>query len=594
MKRTFFIFSLLLVVSLAVFAGGDKEEMQEEKVLHRYSVAKLQPFDPTQISDLYTHTVYGDIGENLYRYKYLADTYQLEPCIALEMPKVSADGLTYTIKLRKDAYFYDPLKEVFPEGKGRAVNAHDFIFSIMRNADPSTQSNGWWLFEGFIEGLDAWGENPDYSKEVSGLKALDDYTIQLKLTKPYPQILYTLAMSFTYPVPKELIDFYGDEWVNYPIGTGPYYYNHDESIVGTQHVLDKNPAWHGEVFPAASTAGSEVKSIIGADVLAEYEGKKLPFCSRVIYYVIEESSVQWLKFMNGELDYSGIPKDNFSTAVVNNVLVPDMAEKGIDMRIYPSLDITWTHVNMDDPILGTNRKLRQALSMAYDREKLIEIFYNGRALPAQTIVPPGLDGYDPEYVNPYNQYNVAKAKQLLAEAGYPGGEGLPVFQRQLYSGSSTVRQFFEYLRDSWAAIGVQVEAIPGDWPTYMERSDNGEVQVGGHAWGADYPDAQNFLQLMYGPNKSPGPNCANYDNPEFNALYEKGAFMQQSPERTAIYEKAAQLGAEDCAYMFGVHRLNYYLVNPWLITRVYRDIGAGYSMYYDVDTAMRTEMTGVE
>ena len=575
--------AIVLVLTGCQAGGG------EDKVLNRFVISKIQPFDPADMTDLYTSQIYGDIAEALFSYEYLADTYVLKPEVATAMPEVSDDGLVYTIHLRKDAYYYDPLKEVFPKGKGRAANAHDFVYSVKRLADPANESGGWWLYEGYIKGLDDWAAaGADYSQTVEGFKALDDWTIQLTLTKPYPQILYTLAMPFTYPVPQELVDAYGEDWVNYPIGTGAYYMDPDETIPDNQYVLRKNPAWRGQTFPEASSAGPAVTAKLGADTLAGYQGDKLPFCDTVYWYVIEEGSVQWLKFLNNELDFSTIPKDNFDSAVVNNELTPEMVSKGITLDINPTLDVTYNFFNMEDPILGANAKLREAMSMAYRHEEVLDIFYNGRATLAQTLLPPGVGGYDPDYKNPYATYDLESAKRLLAEAGYPNGEGLPTFHYQMYSNSSsTHRQMVEFFIENMAAIGVKVVADPGDWPTFLERIDNHEVQIGGIAWGADYPDAQNFLQLNYGPNKAPGPNAANYDRPEFNALYEKGAFMQQSPERDAIYAQAAQMAAEDVAWIMGVHRLSYALEHPWVKTRVFRDIGAGYSKYLDIDVDER-------
>lgn len=593
MKRVVLVGTLVLLsVALAFAAGQGEGAAQVDKTLNRYVVAKLQPFDPADMTDLYTHMVYGEIGEALFAYDYLADTYQLRPEIAKSMPEVSADGMVYTIELREDAHYYDPLMELFEDGEGRAVTAHDFVHSIKRLADPANESGGWWLYEGYIAGLDEWAENgADYSAEVEGFKALDDYTIQLTLTKPYPQILYTLAMSFTYPVPEELIETYGDEWKNYPIGTGAYYYDHAESIPGTKHVLRENPTWKGMTFPAASTAGEKTVEKLGADVLSEYEGKDLPFCNTVVFNVIEESSVQWLKFLNGELDYSSIPKDNFESTVVNNELTQEMKDEGITLDINATLDVTYNFLTMDHPILGENKKLRQAMSMAYDHEKALEIFYNYRGVNAQTLIPPGLGGYDPDYKNPYATHDLDRAKELLAEAGYPGGDGLPTFKYQMYSTkSATHRQMVEFFIENMSQTGIEVEAVPGDWPTFLERIDNGEVEIGGIAWGADYPDAQNFLQLNYGPNRAPGPNAANYDNPRFNELYEEGAFMQQSEERDEIYAEAAQIAAEDCPWIMGVHRLSYALEHPWIKTRVFRDIGAGYSKYLDIDVEMRESM----
>jgi len=207
--KKFFMVLLVLCLSFAAFASGDQEG--GATVLNRYVISKLQPFDPADLTDLYTSQVYGDVAEALFSYKYLADSYQLQPEVAAEMPTVSADGMTYTIKLREDVYYYDPLGEIF-EDNSRKVMAKDFVLSVKRLADPASQSGGWWIYEGFIKGLDAWAETADYSQVVEGFKAIDDFTIQLTLTKPYPQILYTLAMPFTYPVPSELVnsEVYGE------------------------------------------------------------------------------------------------------------------------------------------------------------------------------------------------------------------------------------------------------------------------------------------------------------------------------------------------------------------------------------------------
>ncbi len=556
------------------------------KEFHTFLVTKLTPMDPAQMSDLYTNTLYGNIAEALFEYNYVNDNYVLQPLLAESMPVVSADNLTYTFKIRQDAYYYDSLHEVFEDNE-RLVMAKDILFALKRLADPKTQANGYWLLENRIVGLDEWAKNgADYNAEIPGLKIIDDFTFEIKLTAIYPQVLYVFATNYTAPLPEELLDFYGENFIDYPTGSGAYYLNHDETITDSVYILDKNPTWHGQNFPSKDEFGSKVAAKLGSDVVDKYAGQALPFMDRIVVDIIEESSVQWLKFLSGDLDSSGIPKDNFDSAIVQGSLTPEMVERGITLDINSTLDITWTHFNLDDPIFQ-NRKLRQALSMAYDRTKLIEVFYNGRAMAAQTVIPPGTSGYDPDYINPYGVFDLEGAKELLAEAGYPNGEGLPVFKRQLYSGSTTAIQFFEYLQSSWAAIGVRVESIPGDWPTYMEAVDSGQVQVGGHAWSADYPDGQNFLQLLYGPNRAPGPNPGNYNNPEFNALYEQAMTLQAGPEKDAIYAKAAQLAAEDAAWILGVHRSSYVLEQPWFKNRVFRDIGRGYYKYYDVDTEER-------
>lgn len=592
----------LFSAQLLFSAGGQEAASAEEKVVNRPLIAKIRTFDPATIQDRYTNEVSGEIMEPLFQYSYLKDTYELEPLVAESMPQVSADGLTYTFKIRKDAYYYDPLKEVFPEGKGRNVMAKDFILSIQRLADPFTEANGWWLFEGRIVGLDEWraaaeaAGTADYNAKIEGVKLVDDYTFQIKLKAPFPQILYNFAMSYTFPTVKEVMEYYGEEWVNYPIGSGAFYYDHENSVHGSQHVLLKNPTWHGEKFPSMDQIGELARKKLPN--VAEYAGKDLPFVDKVVFQVIEEDNPRWLKFQNGEIDFIAPPKDFFTQAVVNNELTDDMEARGVRLDINPALDVTYYFFNMEDPVVGQvadpvqnekNRKLRLAMSMAWDTAKYIEIFDNGRAVPAQTVIPPGFGGWDPDYVNPYRQYNVQKAKQLLAEAGYPNGQGLPVLRYDLSGTSALSRETAEFFANYMAQIGIKMEIVPNDWPTFITKIDNKEVQFGGIAWGADYPDAQNFLQLLYGPNASPGPNSANYRNPEFDKLYEQGSTMQQSPERDAIYTKAARIAVEDAPWIVERHRLSYALENPWLENRYFRDIGAGYSKYYDIDLAAKNK-----
>lgn len=586
----FIVVAMIFLFAVALMFGFNQKAA---KVYYASIPEKIKGFDPTVITDLYTATVGGNIFEGLFQYKYLSDIYELEPCLADGMPTVSKDNLTYTFKVKKGITYFDPEKKVFKGGKGRNVMAKDFVFTLLRLGDPNnTESGGWWLFDGFIKGFDTWRDEAekagkaDYNKLPEGVKIIDDYTFSITLTKVYPQILYCFAMTFTWPIPKEVMDVWGDEWINHPIGTGPYAMNYKETIIDNQFVLDKNPYFRAEFYP--KEAGEKAKA---AGLLA-YAGKKLPFIDKLVYYVIEESTPAWLKLMAGELDVGGIPKDQFAKAITpTQELTPEMSQKGLILDINPTLDVTYTFFNMDDPILGKNRKLRQAMSMAIDRDKMIQIFYNNRAIKAQTVIPPGLGGYDPKYVNPYGVYNLEKAKQLIAEAGYPEGKGLPPFTFTTLT-STTSRQMAEFDKDSWSKIGIVLNIETTDWPTFLSKIDKHEVQIGGIGWGADYPDAQNFLQLLYGPNKAPGPNAANYDNPEFNALYDQFKVMGESKQRNELYAKAAKLAAEDCPWVLGVHRKSYSLIYKWVLNYFFRDIGYGYSKYRDIDINLRNKLKG--
>jgi oligopeptide transport system substrate-binding protein len=221
--------------------------------------------------------------------------------------------------------------------------------------------------------------------------------------------------------------------------------------------------------------------------------------------------------------------------------------------------------------------------------------YNGRAVPAQTVIPPGLGGYDPKYKNPYAKNDPEAAKALIAKAGYKyvdgkaiGKDGKQLSLSYESSGNDTLsREWAEFYQKYLADVGIKTDIVLQDWPTFLSKVDNHQAQFGGMGWGADYPDAQNFLQLLYGENKAPGPNASNYDNPKFNELYEKVSVMQQSAERDKLYTQLSQIAVEDAAMIVKTHRSSYALLNPWAKNRFFRDIGQGYSKYYNVDNSKK-------
>ncbi|HOX17317.1 MAG TPA: ABC transporter substrate-binding protein [Spirochaetales bacterium] len=595
------LIALALAAGLTGCAAGPDVD---SKALNNVLPAKPKPFDPANATDLYTNTILNVAYEGLFQYKYLTDTYELEPLLADGMPVVSADGLTYTFKIRRDAFFYDPQKEVFPQGKGRAVKASDFVFALKRLADPAVKSGGWWLFSGFIRGLDDWAAaiesgTADYETPVAGLRAEDDQTLVVTLVKPYPQILYAFAMGFTFAYPPELLATYGEDWINHMVGTGPYYFDELDSILGTQYVFKRTPGWRNESYPTLADIGPRAR----AAGLDQDVGKRLPLVGTVNYHVIQEGSTQWLKLMTGELDSSGIPTEQFDRAVENNELAPKFRAIGLWLDINPRLDVTYDFFNMEDPVWGAPNPngtlLRLAVQAAIPRDQVIKIFYNNAALAAQTLIPPGLGGYDPTWKNPNADFNPEKARTLIAQAGYafrdtpqgrrafaPDGTALSLTYES--SGNSTLsKEWAEFYKKYLNDVGIEVEIVLQDFPTFLSKVDQHVAQFGGLGWGADYPDAQNFLQIQYGPNAAPGPNNANYSNSAYDRLYERAAVMLPGPERDALYTELSRMQAADAAFLPKSHRLSYRIIHPWLRNYFFRDVGAGYDKYRDIDPVLK-------
>jgi ABC-type transport system substrate-binding protein len=548
-------------------------------------VAKIKGFDPAISEDAYSNAEVLRVYEPLFQYHPFKRPYVLDPLLAEAMPTVSKDGLTYTIKIRKGVSFIDD--PAFPNGKGRELKAQDVVYSLKRLADPRVQATGFWILEGRVKGLDEWhakyvkdaSANANYDEEIPGLKALDDYTVQIQLKQPYPQLLNALAMPYTAVVPKEAVEKYGAEFLNHAVGTGPFILT--DYNPGDHMTYRKNPGYWGK-FPA--------------DGPAEDAGKALPLVDGVNVSVIVESQPAWLHFQKGDLDLMSIPKDNFATAVsvldkskpstVENLKLSDeMAKKGIQLYGAVAMDFTYTAFNNESTDIPQfkDKRVRQAISLAVDTTDEIQLFYNGAATPSQTPIPPGVNGYDPGYKNPYRTGDVAKAKKLLAEAGYPDGKGFPVIPFDTLADSFS-RQMAEYLQKQLDKIGLKISVQSNVWPAMLKRVQNRQAQLWGIAWGADYPDAENFLQLFYGPNANPGGmNASYYKNKEYDALFAKARILPDSPQRTEMYKKLARMVAEDCPVIMGVHRIAVALRQGWIKNSMYDEFPFARAKYIRID-----------
>lgn len=575
---------MMMMISLFL-TGCTKKRNYSKKVLELNVSAKVKGLDPVNAGDTYSSKEISRVYEGLLEYSYLERPYKLQPNLAAAMPTVSEDGLTYTFKIKKGVMFHD--NKCFPGGKGRELKANDFVYSIKRMADLKNNSTGWWLLDGKIVGLNEWrdkynGKDANYDDVVSGIKAVDDYTLQFTLTQQYPQFLYSLAMTYTYAVPREAVEMYGQEFLNHPVGTGPFItgrYAQSNKIV-----YKKNPNFRDVRYPSA---GSEEDKKAG---LLDSAGKKLPLVDEIVVNIVTESSTRFLKFKKGDVDFSEIPKDDFNQVVTPDKGLSDLfAKAGVSLEVVPDLDISYIAFNHEDPLFKNNVKLRRAMSMAYNYALARELFENGTGVDAQTIIPPGIAGYDPNYKNPYKKYDIEAAKKLLAEAGYPNGKGLPEISYETTS-TTVARQSAEFLIKAMKDIGVSIKMSSNTWPQLTQKVKKRQAQMFGMAWIGDYPDAENFLQLLYGPNSSPGPNGGNYNNPEFNKEFDIAKNMQPGPERAARYSKLAKMVAEEVPLILTSHRTTFVLKHSWLKNYKYSTFNSGNSKYYDVDLDVKKKV----
>ena len=304
---------------------------------------------------------------------------------------------------------------------------------------------------------------------------------------------------------------------------------------------------------------------------------------------MKESQPRWLSFGKGKLDYLGIPKDNFEAAITpDKALTDSFQKKGVSLLKVTSLDVTYVAFNHDVKLFS-NVKLRRAMSLAYNPDESNKLFHNNLALPAKSVVPPGISGYIENYNNPYMGQNIEAAKKMLIEAGYPGGQGLPEITYDC-AATTTARQGGQFFKKQMAKIGINVKVVTNPWPQFQAKIQKRQVQLYGIAWGADYPDAENFLQLLYGPNRSPGANGSGYANPEFDQLFKSASSLQDSPERTALYEKMYRIAAEQVPWIYGVHRQNFILHNGWVRNYIPSDFDWGHSKYLNIDLNKKKEL----
>ena len=283
------------IVILSVFMsalGCTKSSSVPENSIQYSLNINLKSLDPGQSADEVTNEVIPNIYESLLEYNYLKRPLQLEPSLAAEMPQVSKDGLTHTIKIKPGVHFQD--SEVFPEGKGRELTAQDFVYSWKRLADPKTQSDGFWIFDGKIKGLNEWRDKlvkgeANYDTPIEGLETPDAHTLVIKLTRPYFQLHYVLTMTYSAAVPREAVTKYGAEFMNHPVGTGPFAF--ESWIRGNKVVLKKNPTWSGQAYPNEGEAGDQEKGLL-ADA-----GKPMPFVDKLVFFELPEDQPRWLNMM---------------------------------------------------------------------------------------------------------------------------------------------------------------------------------------------------------------------------------------------------------------------------------------------------------
>ena len=580
----------LFAVSSPVAAWADPN-----KVLHvAFEIAETG-FDPAKVTDSYSIQVIQAVYEPLLTYDYLARPVRLIPATAQALPEMTDDGRTYTLHLRKGVYFQpDPAFR----GRPRELTAGDYAYSIKRFVDPALRSPWKFLLQGKIEGLAAVAQDTgperrfDYDARVRGLDVVDRYTLRIRLNAADYNFAYILAMPQLSAVAREVIEAYADDTNAHPVGTGPYLLT--SWVRKSKIVLDAYPGYRDVIWDFSGSDAPRDQAAVAA-----MKGKSIPQIGRVEISIIEEEQSRWLAFQRGEIDYIDRFQSFAPIAIPDNRLAPDLAARGIgwDRSVEP--EITYYFFNMMDPVVGgytrDKRALRRAIAISYDTAEEVRVIRKGQAVADESPIPPGVVGYDPAYRS-LLRYDPGRANELLDHFGYrKGADGYrndPSGQRLSIALTSEPhaisREYDELWKQALQGIGLRFEARKGPFSDNIKAAEACQLAMWGSAWGADYPDGENFMQLFYGPNIHQS-NHACYASAAFDRMYEPMKAMPESRQRDRLFAKLSRQLEVDGVMKMGVSRYRNVLVYPQVQGYRYHPMLTAAWEYLDLDPTARRQ-----
>ena len=588
--------ALVLSLLLALAAAAAFAAAPPVKTLRLTFQAAETGFDPAKVADYYSATVIEAIFDPLLTYDYLARPAKLVPNAAEALPMISSDGKTYTVKIKRGIHFTD---DPAFKGRPRELTARDYAYSIKRFLDPRNRSPYAFLFEGKIAGLDEIATRAkktgrfDYDAEIPGLETPDRYTLRIRLNDTDFNFSHLLAFSLTGAVAREAIETYGDDAHSRPVGTGPFLlrsYTRSSKIV-----LEANPGYRGKTWDFVPGDDPLEK-----EIAARMLGKRLPQIERVEISIMEETQSRWLAFIGGETDLE------YQLAEVAPIfmnaqghLKPEFVKRGIKLDRSIDTEITYTYFNMQETIGGRPNPvggfakeriaLRRAIAMAYSVEDQIRIIRKQQAVRAHFPVPPGVAGHDPNYRNGI-PYAPQLANALLDKFGYKRGadgfrtlpDGKPLLIRYSSTPSERDRQFDELMKRSLDSIGIRLEIHKERFPELMKLENECRIMMRSSAWIADYPDGDNFMQLLYGPNSGQSNNAC-YRSPEYDRRYEKSKLLPDGLERNRLYREMTRLMEVHTVWIMGDSRYRNMLLQPYVVGYKKHPVLSGQWLYMDLD-----------
>ncbi|RZG75413.1 ABC transporter substrate-binding protein [Acinetobacter sp. WCHAc060025] len=562
---------LQVVLLACAISGGElavaKTPAQPNKVLNLAFEAPDDGFDMVKTYNFYSGNIAEAIFEPLLKYDYLARPVVLVPNTAQTLPKIEQDGKVYTFKIKQGIYFTD---DPAFKGKRRELTAQDYIYSIQRISDPKNVSPTFSFIDGKIVGLNQLVDSAkktgkfNYDAPIAGLKALDKYTLQITLTRSDYNFPYILAYVTFGATAREVVKFYGDRLGQHPVGTGPYQLS--RYVPRSKIELVANPDYRGFTWNYKSTGTAWDNQLV-----KEMSGKQMPQVGKVNISIIEEEQSRWLAFKSGQLDYDKLTSNAVPQALDGKQLKPALQKLGIKLFQNKDPEVTYTSINMKDPVIGgfslDKIALRRAIAMSYNDEESIKQLYKGQATKAEMFIPEGVQGYDPKYRSSI-AYNPLLANKLLDRFGYKKGKdgyrtlpnGKPLSIKFLMQSSSKDAILSELWKKNLDAVGLRSEFIVSNFADNMKAAMQCKYMLWGSAWIADFPEGENFAQLLYGPNSGRG-NISCYQSKAYDSLYTQAlALLPQ--QRIPLYEKMNRQIEADNPWIVGSTRLRSWLMHP--------------------------------
>ncbi len=531
-------------------------------------------FDPVQVSDYNTAFVIACIFESLLTYDYLALPVQLKPQTAVALPEISDDHRSFTFRLRPGIHFAD---DPAFGGRPRELTAQDYVYTIKRHYDPRLKGENLYIFENAgLLGLSELREQAmrsgdpfDYGREVEGLRALDRYTLRVKLATPDPRFHHQFANPlYTGALAREVVEAYGGDLSAHPVGTGPFRLGSWRRASRIE--LLRNPGFREQRFEAQPAPGDAAAQALAR----ELAGRRLPLVERVQIDVIDEDQPRWLAFLDGSLDQLELPYAFAPVALSGNEAAPHLARRGVRVQRTPQSDMAMTYFNFDDPLVGgyTPEKvaLRRAVGLARDGESAVRLQRNGQGFVAQSTVAPFTVGYEPAYRSEMSQYDPARARALLDLYGYldrdgdgwrEQPDGRPLTLRLASASSQRSRRANEAWRSDLAAVGLRIDFEIATWPDLLKKSRAGALMMWGYTWVSTTPDGGFYLGIAYGPNARTS-NDAHFALPAFDALFRRQNVLPDGPQRLALMRDAKNLMVAYMPYKAHAHSITNDLLQP--------------------------------